>query len=157
MNDAERLNFSFVLPGRLAGMAWPFPRHGELDTGRFLHNQGVQVLVNLSGEPYSKQERSQLAGLSLVDLPIADYCPPEPSQADGLWQLWRELASPHALALHCAAGMGRTGTLLACLLGRELNLDGPQAVARVRSLRPGSVETVAQEEMVERWLAGSAR
>jgi atypical dual specificity phosphatase len=48
--------------------------------------------------------------------------------------------------------MGRTGTLLACLLGRQLGLDGPSAVAWVRQLRPGSVETVAQEEMVEHWL-----
>ncbi|MFA7330234.1 MAG: protein-tyrosine phosphatase family protein [Candidatus Delongbacteria bacterium] len=152
MTDAQRLNFSFVLPGRLAGLAWPFPRREALDSGAFLRSQGIGLLVNLSGEAYDPQQRASLAGIELLDLPVDDFCPPEPAQADHLWARLGALAPGRALALHCAAGMGRTGTLLACLLGRELGLDGPSAVARVRQLRPGSVETVAQEELVERWL-----
>jgi len=152
MSDAERLNFSFVLPGRLAGMAWPFPRREAADAPALLRASGVGLLVNLTGEPYPEDGRAALAGIELIDEPVDDFCPPDPDQADRLWERLQSLPSGSALVLHCAAGMGRTGTLLACLLGRELGLDGAAAVARVRALRPGSVETQAQEEMVESWL-----
>jgi atypical dual specificity phosphatase len=152
MTDAERLNFSFVLPGRLAGLAWPFPRREPADAPALLRAHGITQLVNLSGEPYPEDGRTALTGIELIDEPVDDYCPPDPEQADRLWARLASLPAGSALALHCAAGMGRTGTLLACLLGRELGLDGAAAVARVRALRPGSVETLAQEEMVDAWL-----
>jgi atypical dual specificity phosphatase len=152
MTDAERFNFSFVLPGRLAGMAWPFPRRDPADAPTLLKAHGVVQLVNLTGEPYPADGRKALAGIELIDEPVDDYCPPDPAQADRLWERLQSLPGGSVLVLHCAAGMGRTGTLLACLLGRELGLDGRAAVARVRALRPGSVETTAQEELVESWL-----
>jgi protein-tyrosine phosphatase len=41
------------------------------------------------------------------------------------------LRAGKAVLLHCAAGMGRTGTAAACVL-KALGLDAPQAVQRVR-------------------------
>jgi atypical dual specificity phosphatase len=52
------------------------------------------------------------------------------------------------VAVHCGAGLGRTGTVLAAYLvaGGE---EARAALARVRELRPGSVETADQERAIE--------
>ena len=150
---ARRLNFSFVLPGRLAGLGWPFLRNvSPQATAELLRTAGVAVLVNLTGEPYPHAARSALAALRLVDIPVNDYTPPTLKQANELWALFSALPAGQVLAIHCAAGVGRTGTLLACLLGRERGLSAEEAVSQLRLLRPPSVETLEQEEFVAEWL-----
>jgi ADP-ribosyl-[dinitrogen reductase] hydrolase len=51
------------------------------------------------------------------------------------------------LLLHCAAGLGRTGTIAAKLL-TDLGMPGSQAIELVRVRRPGAIETAAQEAFV---------
>ena len=46
--------------------------------------------------------------------------------------------------MHCHAGYGRTGLVIASILVMMSNLPALQAVALVREKRPGSVQTDAQ-------------
>ena len=57
-------------------------------------------------------------------------------------------SSDLGVAVHCAAGLGRTGTVLAAWFVTQ-GLSAQNAIARVRRLRPGSVETEEQERAVE--------
>ena len=53
----------------------------------------------------------------------------------------------------CRGGLGRSGTIVACLL-RDGGLDATAAVALTRESRHGTIETPAQEAFVAGW-AGS--
>lgn len=63
-------------------------------------------------------------------------------------------APPHqappsqAVAVHCILGLGRTGTMLACYLVKDKGLAPADAIAEIRRLRPGSIETYEQEKAV---------
>ncbi|XP_075419762.1 dual specificity protein phosphatase 23 [Tenrec ecaudatus] len=138
----EPPNFSWVLPGRLAGLALPrHPAHYQ-----FLWEQGVRHLVSLTDR---KPPYSDSSNLTLHKLRIVDFCPPAPHQIDHFLQIVDEAnARGEAVAVHCALGFGRTGTMLACYLVKERRSTAGDAIAEIRRLRPGSIETYEQEKAV---------
>ena len=54
------------------------------------------------------------------------------------------------MVVHCGAGMGRTGTMLACYLVGQ-GYAAQDALAEVRQRRPGSVETLEQEAVIHEY------
>ena len=48
-------------------------------------------------------------------------------------------------------GRGRTGTMLACYLVKTRHITAIEAIAQIRKMRPGSLETQEQEETVGRY------
>ncbi len=115
---------------------------------RELADRGVTLLVNL----HEQAHRSELLaryGLTEVHLPVPDFTPPAPDQLErGVAAIEQAVASGRKVAVHCGAGLGRTGTLLAGYLVKR-GLSPRDAIGRVRAVRPGSVETPAQEAAVD--------
>lgn len=87
------------------------------------------------------------AGIGWRHFPIHDYG--APANADLRWPLLSQelhaaLDQGQAVLLHCAGGKGRSGMVaLRLLTGRGLAAD--VALAMIRAVRPGAVETQAQE------------
>jgi atypical dual specificity phosphatase len=51
------------------------------------------------------------------------------------------------VVVHCLAGLGRTGTILACYLV-SMEMPANNAIIVIREWRPGSIETSEQEAVV---------
>ena len=51
--------------------------------------------------------------------------------------------------VHCAAGKGRTGTILAAYFLKNFNLTAEQAIKKIRDLRPGFIQSLPQEKAIE--------
>jgi atypical dual specificity phosphatase len=74
---------------------------------------------------------------------------PTPEQLDHcLSTIQKANAAKMGVLVHCYAGKGRTGTILASWLVSK-GMTASEAIRKVRELRPGSLETSAQEEAVE--------
>jgi atypical dual specificity phosphatase len=136
----------WVAPGVL-GCAYPRTDR----TLAALSESGVRLLVNLHGWPHDPA-RLVRHGMREVHLAVRDFAAPSPCQIErGVDAILGTLAAGEAAAVHCGGGLGRTGTLLACYLASSEGLSAGEAIGRVRSLRPGSVETPAQTAAVEAW------
>ena len=94
--------------------------------------------------------------LLAVDIPGADFTAPLLVQIEqAIAAIEGFHAGGCAVAVHCGAGLGRTGTVLACYLVRQ-GSRGAEAITTVRARRPGSIETPEQEAVVaeyEQYLA----
>ena len=136
--------FSWLLEDRLAGMAMP---NGLALDWRTLRDRGVGALVNMT-ERYWDPADLRDNGLAYLHLPVPDFAPPSTAQVEEFLRFCDEqIREGRAVVVHCRAGMGRTGTMLACYLVHQ-GMDSEEAIRLVRARRPGSIETMSQEAAV---------
>jgi len=144
--------FDWMVPDRLAACVNPTAAPAVQDT---LRNAHIDVAVNLHERSVS--EAVARLGIEEIHLPVMDMTPPTQAQLTaGVQAISAALAADKRVAVHCGAGLGRSGTLLAAYFVSQ-GMTAPQAIAHVRSLRPGSVETSEQEAAVAAYAAASGR
>lgn len=151
-------NFSWVIPNKLAGSSRPGGYRIDHDDYVLadlneLYSNGVRCLVSLHEMAPSFGDLCKRADLVWLDYPIADFSVPGDMEVFSklLDDILRHMNNGRQVCIHCQAGIGRTGLVLACAVGVYYDLDAEKAISAVRTGRL-ALDTEEQEVFVYRFL-----
>ena len=152
-------NLWWAIDGVLAGMGMPFvaPERrynsgGSLDAFAddlpALYKSGIRAIVSLLNIP-GDVSVFQSAGFAYKSLPINDGQPPTFAQAAEFVGFVNECRSRKMpVAVFCQAGLGRTGTMIACYFISS-SATAAEAIEMVRKVESSAVETAHQIRFLE--------
>ncbi|XP_045137368.1 protein tyrosine phosphatase domain-containing protein 1-like [Portunus trituberculatus] len=88
-------------------------------------------------------------GIFYYNFALRDYGAPSQSCILDMVKVMAFAATEGKVAVHCHAGLGRTGVLIACYLVYALRVRANDAIRYVRLKRPGAVQTTSQIMVVQ--------
>jgi atypical dual specificity phosphatase len=140
----EYPRFKWLVPGKIAGAPHPDLFGGLPMVASFLREQGIGGIVTLYERPLVLDVESP--GFEYLFAETPDFRPPSDLPRI-LAFIETQVEQGRGVLVHCFAGIGRTGTVLAAwLLRQEPTLSAEEAVARVRD---GYIPEYAQARFPE--------
>ncbi|KAG8436611.1 hypothetical protein GDO86_007643 [Hymenochirus boettgeri] len=160
----ENGDFNWIVPGKFLAFSGPHPK-SKIENGYPLHapeayfpyfrKHNIRAVIRLNKKIYDAKRFTD-AGFDHYDLFFVDGSTP----SDGIVRRFLNLCenTDGAIAVHCKAGLGRTGTLIACYIMKHYRFTHSEAIAWIRICRPGSIIGPQQHFLEEKqtwlWLQG---
>ncbi|CAH8436590.1 unnamed protein product [Dicrocoelium dendriticum] len=141
----ENGDLNWIIPNKFIAFSGPrseskvidgLPVHSPDAYFSYFRAHGVSTVIRLNKKVYDAKRFTD-AGFSHFDLIFADGCYPSDSIMHRFLHICEE--APGVIAVHCKAGLGRTGTLISCYLMKHYHFTSREAIAWCRVCRPGSV------------------
>ncbi|XP_031213968.1 dual specificity protein phosphatase CDC14B-like [Mastomys coucha] len=142
---AENGDFNWIIPGRFLAFCGPHSR-SRMESGYHQHspetyipyfkNHNVTTIIRLNKRMYDAKRFTD-AGFDHHDLFFPDGSTP----AEAIVQEFLDICEnvEGAIAVHCKAGLGRTGTLIGCYLMKHYRMTAAESIAwqgdRLRALK----------------------
>ena len=138
-------NFSWLIENKLAGSAIPT----SIDEVQWVKEQGIKSILTIREEPLNTAWAKNVNYLHIIsnDMGVPEF----DDLIHAVDFIHRRLNENEPVMVHCLAGLGRTGTILACYLVKYQNMSADEATQKVREERPGSIQSYPQEEIIFRF------
>ncbi|XP_037260820.1 dual specificity protein phosphatase CDC14A isoform X1 [Falco rusticolus] len=160
----ENGDFNWIVPGKFLAFSGPHPK-SKLENGYPLHapeayfpyfkKHNVTSVIRLNKKIYDAKRFTD-AGFEHYDLFFIDGSTPSDSIVQRFLNICENAEG--AIAVHCKAGLGRTGTLIACYIMKHYKFTHAEAIAWIRICRPGSIigpqQHFLEEKQAMLWLEG---
>jgi len=157
-----RLGMTFAPGMRAPSLGGDWERDLTTDLKALEEEHRIAVLVSLMKEhEYSGYgipelyERDEFGGIAVRRFAIQDMGIPQEAESLGFEAMVREvienLERGQGVVVHCRGGLGRTGTVAACVQVALGNHTADEAIEAVRAARKGTVQTQEQEDFVRRF------
>eukprot|EP00762_Andalucia_godoyi_P003674 ANDGO_00683.mRNA.1 putative tyrosine-protein phosphatase cdc-14 len=137
----EHGDMNWVLPGKFLAFSGPSAVRTDPcvftpeDYIPLFKKWGITAVVRFNKKAYDRK-RFVDAGINHHDLYFVDGGIP----TDAILRRFLEICDTEAsLAVHCKAGLGRTGTCIACWIIRQYQFTAAETIGWLRLCRPGSV------------------
>lgn len=113
-----------------------YPLHAPESYFSYFRQNNVTTIVRLNKKIYDASQFIN-AGFDHRDLFFRDGSTP----TDNIVRQFLKIAenTNGAIAVHCKAGLGRTGSLIGCYIMKHYHLTAHETIAWIRICRPGSV------------------
>ena len=135
-------NFSWLIEGKLAGSAIPTSK----DEVKWLQEEGVKSIVTIREVPLDDDWVDEMKYLHVLsdDMGVPSF----DDLKNSVEYVRDRIQDNEPVMVHCLAGLGRTGTILACYLIKYEKMSAEDAIQHVREKRHGSIQSFVQEEMI---------
>ena len=135
-------NFSWLIEGKLAGSAIPTSK----DEIKWLQEEGIKSIVTIREVPLDEDWVNELNYLHILsdDMGVPSF----DDLKNSVDFVYKQIQNNEPVMVHCLAGLGRTGTILACYLIKYEKMSAEDAIQHVREKRHGSIQSFVQEEMI---------
>nr|XP_046264742.1 dual specificity protein phosphatase CDC14AB-like [Scatophagus argus] len=160
----ENGDMNWIIPGKVLAFSSPHPR-SKIENGYPLHapeayfayfrQNNVTAVVRLNRKLYDGR-RFEDAGFEHHDLFFLDGTTP----SDLIIRRFLHVceSTEGAVAVHCKAGLGRTGTLIGCYMMKHFRFTAAESIAWIRICRPGSIigpqQNFLEEKQHSLWVQG---
>lgn len=112
---------------------------------KWLAENGIGSVLSLTEEPLP-DEWTKGFGMESGHIPMKDHKPPNiESMERGVEYIREQLGFGRAVAVHCLAGEGRTGCVLAAYLIKSKGIGADEAIRELRTIKPRFVEKAQLE------------
>lgn len=133
-------NFSWVIKDKLAGSGMPT----TFDEFDWIQKQGVSSIVTMTENSLPENWTQQLH--NYLHVPTPDLTAPSMDEINTAVEfIHAQIQTNKSVMVHCAAGLGRAGTILACYHVKYLGYSSMDAIKKIRKQRPGSIQSKPQE------------
>ena len=134
--DDEPTGFAWVELGKVAASGYPASRTQV----EWLSKQGLKAILTLTEQPLPEDYLDGL-GLTAGHVPMKDHHAPTIQAMDeGVNFILAQLKLGNPTVVHCLAGEGRTGCVLAAYVIKTRRVGADVALSIIRKVKPMFVE-----------------